>query len=342
MASNSSLRSYPFLELVDRALRIYRQNFLTFAGLVALVQIPAAAISYWLSNWELDKLTAAGFNPNARTSTIDPAAAQNLLNSMLQVIPIILLVSLVIALVQNVLVNGLLVYMASENHLGHPVSVGSAWSAVSKRFAPLAGGLILFYLMIIALSIGMAFILFACGLGFGVLVYIWFAFGAFLVPVLVLERGGISESFSRSWKLGKTRLWPLIGLSVGVWAITFIFSILQIIFATRTPSVTADLIDIVISTAITIITAPILPIGATLLYYDARVRSEGLDIAMRSAADPNVSPADLVPMQESQFMSNEDYLNLAIVIVGTIVLILIVVAIEFAIGGAAAGLGALR
>jgi hypothetical protein len=71
-------------------------------------------------------------------------------------------------------------------------------------------------------------------------------------------------------------------------------------------------------------TAPIFPIAQTLLYYDSRIRLEGLDIAFQSLEKSEPRPSDVPsPAPSGGFLNGRDVANLVILSVGTIVLTLL-------------------
>jgi hypothetical protein len=54
--AQNPLRPYKALELLDRAFRIYRDNFTTFIGIVALVIVPTTVISLVMNSWFSDQV----------------------------------------------------------------------------------------------------------------------------------------------------------------------------------------------------------------------------------------------------------------------------------------------
>lgn len=335
-------------ELFERTFIIYRENFAAFIVPVALITIPITAINSFVSYWTLDRLRQIGIDPTTfdRSSASnpllnDPTLLNRFFSDLLGVLVVSLVVGLLGALITQVLINSLIVYITSENQLGRQTTLRQALTAVQGRLPTLAGGFIALGVILLGLTILLAIILFACGLGIGVLVYAGVILSAFLTPVLVLERVGVAEGISRAWRLGKARLWPAVALTLAASAFTFIIGLIQVALvsaftsrASGSISVGLEVVQFILTAATVIIVTPFLPIGYTLLYYDARIRLEQLDTALSGIDKPEPRPADVEsPHPSGPFMSSDDFVNLGILTAGTFVLILIYVAISFLGGG---------
>jgi hypothetical protein len=111
-----------------------------------------------------------------------------------------------------------------------------------------------------------------------------------------------------------------VGLLIGVltWIITLALSAAsQLIIRQTAASIsftTEQIISIIEQALIAIVISPVLPIGLTLLYYDTRVRTEGLDIALQSTGNPDARPEDIIsPPVEGP--NSKDFVNLGIFVV---------------------------
>jgi hypothetical protein len=71
-------------------------------------------------------------------------------------------------------------------------------------------------------------------------------------------------------------------------------------------------LQIVLQAIVSIFLAPVLPVALTLMYYDTRVRVEGLDIALQSVGKPDPRPADVMSPPAHGFMTGRDYGNVGI------------------------------
>ncbi len=324
---NDPLRTFTMLELLDRAFRIYRNNFLTFIGLAAVVIVPLTAFNYLLTapvSTSLERSMRAG-------GSFSTASNSALLNNLLGAYGVLAIAAVVTTLVQGVLLAGPLTYMASEQHMGRRVTIGEAFSAVRSRLARVGLGLVVFYVILGGTSLILAFTLFVCGLGIGILAYLGVTLYAFLTPVLILERTSLMDGLGRAWMLGKARVWPVSGLMFVIFLISVVLNValtltIQLITQQNVASVSfgaSQALEIVLQAIIAVFLAPVLPIGLTLMYYDTRVRVEGLDIALQATGKPDPRPADVMSPPAHGFMTGRDYGNVGImcaVIFGLIVL----------------------
>src|SRR5690554_6107601 len=112
-SSANPLASRRLVEILDRTFRIYRENFVAFVALTAVVLVPVTLVGLAVQpNNIIDKNTTYNaVYPNARTAVTTAN-----------------LVALLGALIQSVIINGLIMYMTSENILGRSTSVAEAYS----------------------------------------------------------------------------------------------------------------------------------------------------------------------------------------------------------------------
>ncbi len=331
-----------FLGLIDYALRIYRRNFLPFFALSALVQIPFTIVNNLLNDQQQQMLIDRGLTPGM--TSVSVAQTQALLGPMLGALLILAAAALVAGFVQTVVVFAPISHITSENYLGRNATLRQALAVLRLRLGPLTSGVALYYGIIIGLGLALMLTFFLCGLGFGILVYVGLVGGAFMVPVLMLERTSITTALSRSWMLGKSRLWPLIGLTISVYIVAFVLELIISIVITGILTRGSDTLSPVAMNSIAVISslgsifiAPVLPIGYTLLYYNSRIRQEGLDIALRASNVPDPSPAHIPSPAPGRLFANEDFLNLALVVMGTFVVMLLIVGGAFVLTGRLAG-----
>jgi len=230
--------------------------------------------------------------------------------------------------------------ITSEWQLGRSGTAGAAIVAVRERWLTLAIGQVLFYGLLVVLIVGLAFILFACGLAFGLLAYIYIALGLLITPVLTLERTEATQGMGRAWQLGKARFWPLVTVLVVSIAFSLAMSFVLGKVADVLPATIPDFpVSVVIVSLATTIVSPFLPIAVTILYLDARVRLEGFGEAIQVIAESNPRPADVIPPAAARggFTSN-DWINLALITAAAFVLLLIYAGLSVASSPATAPL----
>lgn len=326
--SGGALRSFTLLEILDRTFRIYRENFLAMIGLVAVINIPLTIVS------TLNTLSNPGFSSSSFGGGFSSGSSQLSSGTDFSSACLLPALTILLSIIQVVVVNAVLTYMASESHLGRKASIGEAFSAIRHRLTKVGCGLVLFYLILIALAFGIGVGAALCTPAlavFGVWIYIGVATYAFLIPILTLEEVNISFGVNRSWGLGKSRFWSILGLIVVITILSLVLTAsltavsYLLLFQMFSTGMTegALIVQTVLSTIINILVAPLTPIALTLLYYDTRVRLEGLDIAFSAVDTPEPRPADVASPRPGAFLESRDWVNMLIVVGVTFVVGLI-------------------
>ncbi|HLY26934.1 MAG TPA: hypothetical protein VKQ72_11385, partial [Aggregatilineales bacterium] len=335
---SGALRAAMPLEILDRAFRIYRENFRVVILLVGLSTVFVTIFNlvytlYVLPSF-LNLQTSTRYVPRSGPSAASAQIAA--VNSLFNGIGGVLIATLVILLAQAFLIAAPLTYLASERFLGRTVSIGQAYRAVAGRWWRLGIGLIVFYALCAALVLIMAYTAALCGAGVGVLIFVLISLYPFLMPVFVLERTGVMQGLSRAWFLAKTRFWPLLWISLAVLLITGLvqgglFTVELLVIGntlTAASRTSVQVVQTLLQAGIGIFIAPILPITFTMMYYDARIRVEGLDIALQCLDTPDPRPADLASPPPGQFMNSQDWRNVGLLaLLGVIPFIMIIVTV---------------
>jgi hypothetical protein len=178
------------------------------------------------------------------------------------------------------LMSCVLTVCASQAYLGEQVDAATALKRALPRVPLVMIGAILRYVLIF---IG-AFALFVGAL------YPAARFFA-VTPAIVLERASLGRAFSRSSTLSKDRKWHVI-LTMGLVFVIYLLLALGIQFAAAI--IGNLLVQAIITAVFTVMVYPVVAITGTLLYYDCRIRSEGLDIELMAGAldaEPPSAPA---------------------------------------------------
>jgi hypothetical protein len=178
------------------------------------------------------------------------------------------------------LMSAVLIVCASQAYLGEPVDVGVAVRQALPRLPLVLLGAVLRYTM-------MFFGLFLFLFGALYIVARYFA----VTPVIVLERKGIGGAFSRSSELSRTRkrhIFNTLGLaSLIYWMLAFGVQIAAALVSNLT-------VRALVGAVVTIMVYPVVAITEALLYYDTRIKSEGLDIELMAGALESASPREVV------------------------------------------------
>ncbi len=182
---------------------------------------------------------------------------------------------------------GAVTYAACESALGRPVTAGAVFRAVLRRYFPLLG----FFLLIVVMAIVFCLI--------PLWIWIWVNWIA-VVPMMFVENIGLGAAMSRSWRLVAGRWWRTFLIVFLLAVLTYVVRTALVAFAV-VPVAVASLflssyILLGIAGAINVIVDalvnPVLQIAVVLIYFDLRVRREGLDLfqmAHRLAARPATS-----------------------------------------------------
>jgi hypothetical protein len=304
------LRPLTIAELLDRAFGLYRRHLWLFVGIMAG---PSALA-----------LTLTLLMDGVQRMVADPASGQQLdptqsagrmvaLSAGMGVVGVTYLVVYIIAL-------GAMTLAVSEIYVGREVSIGEVYGRMRGRIGSL---LVLMLLLGLRLT-GLALLgLIVLGVGSAlaavvtpILSAIFFVLGLLLasaatiylslrwgvaVPALILESCPPGEAIRRSIELTRGRLGRVFLLIICALIITYaVLLLFQVPFIVGATVVGPDtglgyaliIAGTVLAAIGTMFTAPIMIIGLAVLYYDARIRDEGLDLQlMMSAMDGQADAA---------------------------------------------------
>ncbi|HEY8816994.1 MAG TPA: glycerophosphoryl diester phosphodiesterase membrane domain-containing protein [Candidatus Dormibacteraeota bacterium] len=252
------LRPLEIGDLLDETFRMYRRHFFLFAGISIILSIPLA-VGAGFSFFNL-------FNNLAEqtTSTQPPDLGPTLLS---------LAIILVLAIALYPLLYGSITYAACESALGRPVTFWGAMRAAFRRYLHIIG-----YFLLLT-GMGILFCLFPLWIWIGVRWIAW-------MPTMFVENIGLGAALGRSWRLVEGRWWRTflilflmyILIEVVAGALQAFLSlgqfVLQAFVSTYLSLAISEATGILVSSLV----APILQIATVLIYFDLRVRREGLDL----------------------------------------------------------------
>lgn len=180
-------------------------------------------------------------------------------------------------------------------------TAADTWRATARRIVPVIGyTLLLFAAMTVAIfALAFAVVLIGGAAGaaaavagvLGMLVAITYLAGRlmFTIPVIVVERRGVFRALGRSWRLSHGRGWRTVGLylltgfviGLATQGVSTVFSLVAMPLTIWYDAVAVTLIaSVVASVVASAISLPLLNAAITLIYVDARIRQEGLDITL--------------------------------------------------------------
>lgn len=283
------IRPMTLAELLDRSIRLYRQNFVKFIGIFAIPYIPLmilqGGLSFFTSTSVLGGINSDRTNP----FTSDMMIAT--------------LGSFIFVFVQFILVRGVataaLTRAVANNYTGRPVGILDSYRTLSTSWLRLILALVVVFIMVIFLSIWMIIPCVGWFSGPGILFFIGLVVSPLIAPIISLEKAGVLSSIRRAWDLARSRFWWLVGCAfvltlLGQLIVTgpvYLLSfILQAAFSSLPGTVEQQLafttiIQTLITMSMSLLYIPLQLTVMTVVYFDLRARAEGLDLAMQMSGN---------------------------------------------------------
>lgn len=283
--------------ILDRTFRLYKNNFVRFITIVAIIQVPInllmlVSTSLMQRGLSIQPAVQYGNFRNDETSNMEETMGKEEKNgfegmgweepspTVIILSAIGMIISGIAAVLGNMLCQGALTKSVSEFYIGHEITVGQAYKFVLPKFLTLIGAGFL-----VSLIAGLGFMM--CIVP-GVIFSLWFAL---TTPSIIVENLRATKGMSRSKALASGNLGKIfcIGFLVMLitWAISIPFGGAGLIFG-RILFARNVLLGSFINQFFTLIGQILaMPVGAAafiLLYYDLRIRKEGFDLQMLAQA----------------------------------------------------------
>jgi hypothetical protein len=288
----SVLRPLNLGELLDRAIRLYRQNFFKFIGIVALFQIPYTILQLLLSLSTVNKLNTW------QQGLYDESYGLFTGYPFLELIGSLALTVIGFILIQG-LATAVLTRAIADNYLGEEVEILQAYKKIGSSWLRVLGAFIMMGLLLIPLGIWTLVPCIGWLTGPGMILYLYVAISPFVAPVVVLEGRGVGPSLRRAWELVRRRFWWVLGFLIVLIIFAQLLSTIPNIFlnlglnfvlgdsidALSTGSTIQAISQSLIGLTANLIYVPLQLIAITLVYFDLRVRTEGFDLAMLANAE---------------------------------------------------------
>ena len=307
-------------ELLDGAFTSIRRNPRATLGIAALLLTASAVITTTVSLLLVHYVGSVTL-PDPGQQLTD-AQATRLLTRILQVLAPTAAVSAVLAFIVDTVLTGLLTVVIGRLVLGHKVTAGEAWRIARPRIPALVGATLLiplillgvwtvYAVMLVILAVAHApgvliGLLAVLGAIAGIALTIWLAIMFRMAgPAVVLERQGPAQALARSWRLVRGSFWRVLGITLLAGLIVLVTAgVLQIPFGLLAAlagggsslllstggSVAGILISAVGGVVAGAVARPISAGVAVLLYVDLRMRREGLDLVLQTAAGSGGAP----------------------------------------------------
>jgi len=273
-------------QILDLAFKLYRQNFVRYVTIVAVVMVPAGLLFMVplniMQNWEQTRGgdisgQAEGFARLAEGSgALKSAPAAPTPQQAITMLGF-LVVGMVLLLFGYQISQGALFKSVSESYLDREVSVGEAYRFALPKIWSILGASIL---------VGIITMLGACAcIVPGIIFALWFCL---TVPAIIAEDQGALGALSRSkalvaGNLGKALLIVfLAGLitSICSWVFQFAGKLLAVGTLHAGAAMPAAVIESLFGVAGQALATPFAAASMVLFYYDLRIRKEGFDLEM--------------------------------------------------------------
>jgi hypothetical protein len=336
-----TLRPLGLGELLDQAIRLYRKNFLTFIGIIAIVQVPLSIVQLatsLLAVQDLARLQDPSAMPLGDPSqAFTPGFYTGMFGSVL------------VGILSFILVAGVataaLTRAIADRYLGQPADILGAYRKIGRAWGRLLGALVLAGLVGLVLFAWMLVPCVGWLTGSGMLAFFFLAVYPLIASVIVLEGRRAKHAWRRAWNLARRRFWWVVGFV----AILYLFSqlvvsgpvalvtfALQMLTGTElaqdSPATFLNLQTLIQSLAGLILSLIYLPLQLTcitLLYFDLRVRTEGFDLALLTASASAEAgeiaelPAVASPVQHEKLVTRKELGYFALLSLGAVVVFIV-------------------
>ncbi|NIH85350.1 hypothetical protein [Amycolatopsis granulosa] len=273
------LRPLSVSEILDGAIATMRRHPGLVFGSSAVVAVVAAVLQLLASRYLLPDVSALqNLGPAATDQQVQNAALKALGDTGL-----VTGIALIITVLTQTFLSGFLTVVIGKAVLGRPVTFAEAMAEARPRFLPLLGATIVY-----SLAVGFGSVL--C-----LIPGIWlFTLLGLTTPALVLERGRVGESLSRSRQLVSGSWWRCFGILLLAGLIATVLQYLIDIpfrllaggtITGEVPAGWGGLLVVALGQVIALtIVQPFAANTTALLYIDQRMRKEGMDLQLARAA----------------------------------------------------------
>jgi len=281
-------------QILDRTFKLYKDNFIRFIAIVAVIQVPIAILTVlsisairggietrpatggyadFREQMERESQNMSAEDIETRLAELGEGQEGSDTVRIMGVVGTV--VTVLLAILGATLMQGVLTKSVSEAYLGNEIGVGEAYRFVWPKFLTLLGAGIL-----ITLTVFCGYLL--CVVP-GVIFTLWFAM---TTPAIVAEDMKASQGMSRSKALAKGNLGKIFCVLFLVWLIQVIIGVPFSIAGNLSVRMLSGNIWLAVfssqllQTLGQVIAAPISAAALILLYYDLRIRKEGFDLEM--------------------------------------------------------------
>jgi hypothetical protein len=287
----ANLRPLRLAEIIDQAIHLYRQNFCKFVGIVAIIQVPYAALNLLRSLHRIEWR----YYPSTTAYAISGILS--------------LCLFLLIPFIRNTSVS----LAAASSYFGQPISISDTYRKVAGRWLRLAGVFLLIFTLSIVfllpsfiavtivasryLADSYRFSILSYGT-LGIFFFCWLILMPLSASITILEEQTVLRSLHRSWDLARRRFWWVVGFAALLFVLQLVifrgenYLVSQLLLTLEESirlamglsgaSIFLTVIQSLATLIVELLYRPLESIAITLMYLDLRVRTEGLDLLLRA------------------------------------------------------------
>lgn len=258
-------------QIVDAAIRLYRQHFKALITLVAWLLLPFGLVRALLLRYASGGAPGpAALGPQPSFGTAFSAGFSAALGP--HGLEVVLGSAALAALVINPFLTLAVARVSAELYLGRDLSLGRAYRDAAGKYLAVLGAVVMAFVFE---SVGYIFLIIP-----GIFLYIRLV----LAPVtVILEATGPFNAIERSWRLTKGNWWRIFWLLLLTSITVFIVNAIVTVIASIAAHFAGPAGWIVAGLGTSgglIIVAPFTTIVLVLVYFDLRIRKEGFDLAV--------------------------------------------------------------
>jgi hypothetical protein len=326
-----NLRPRTVVELLDLAIRLYRRNFLTFIGIVAVMQVPIVLLQLLVSlatfGDTFAQLQDQDFFLNTQPEDfLTPTVYGGIIGT------------LCLTLLSWVLIQGVataaMTRAVADHYLGETITIVEAYRSIGQAWLPLVLALVVAMLLALVFLIWGLVPCLGWLTGIGIFLFWMFVVTPLVAPVVVLEAQTPGRALRRAWDLARRRFWPVLGFVFILFIlgqllitvpVTLISQVTQILVGSPLTGngagafTVGTIVQTLTSLGFSLIYLPLQIAGITLLYFDLRVRTEGFDLAVaaETAAEPQITVSEILAQTpgpaEGSIMTGNELKNFVLV-----------------------------
>ena len=329
-----TLRPLRLGELLDQAIRLYRRNFVTFIGIIALVYVPLMILQTAATTLLSSSLGSIANSRSPEAIFSNYAYWGGILSTF------------VIGFLRFVFVQGIatgaLTRAVADNYLGWTTSIMDAYRSIGKSWPSLIGALLLVGLLSFVILIWTLIPCVGWFTGLGMLAFLAAAVSPMVAPVIVLERQSAIYSIQRAWSLVRRRFWPVLGYIIVLYLFNLLIvagpsaianAVLTAVFHSlgdaTTQLVLVSIIQALVSLVFILIYYPLQMTAFTLIYFDLRVRTEGFDLALLTTSDADQALTAPAQPTNERLITGADLGNFAILTLAAVGIYILLFSVLF-------------